>query len=252
MTHAASTSTLSAALILAMVVTPTLARADDDRGHHWNGNSNQWSNNPQQNWQQRNWRDADARRESWHHEDRRRDGGNTWSGYNNGYGRSYGTGWNNQTNAGRFFTGWGGYNSGWGSNWSGNGYGGYDSYYRRGRSNGDTVALGVGLGIIGLAVAAAASSGKSNRNRTTTADRGWYDPDDQQRNDQQTYRRNDRRYAEPAYDDTAPPAFDSSCLQTREYQTTIIVGGKRERAYGTACLQPDGTWRQGPPILEPR
>ncbi len=29
----------------------------------------------------------------------------------------------------------------------------------------------------------------------------------------------------------------------REYQTTVTVGGKTETAYGTACRQPDGSWR---------
>ena len=29
----------------------------------------------------------------------------------------------------------------------------------------------------------------------------------------------------------------------REYQTTIIVGGKKENAYGTACRKPDGAWK---------
>ena len=29
----------------------------------------------------------------------------------------------------------------------------------------------------------------------------------------------------------------------REYQQTITVGGKTERAYGRACRQPDGSWR---------
>ena len=29
----------------------------------------------------------------------------------------------------------------------------------------------------------------------------------------------------------------------REFQQSITVGGKTERAYGTACRQPDGTWR---------
>jgi hypothetical protein len=52
-----------------------------------------------------------------------------------------------------------------------------------------------------------------------------------------------------------PPAGDSysyrdnSCLQEREYQTTVIVGGKEVEAYGTACLQPDGSWRRGPAQL---
>lgn len=29
----------------------------------------------------------------------------------------------------------------------------------------------------------------------------------------------------------------------REYQTEVIVGGQNERAYGTACRQPDGSWK---------
>jgi len=29
----------------------------------------------------------------------------------------------------------------------------------------------------------------------------------------------------------------------REYQTTVTIGGKTEEAYGTACQQPDGSWK---------
>ena len=29
----------------------------------------------------------------------------------------------------------------------------------------------------------------------------------------------------------------------REYQQTVTVGGKTETAYGTACRQPDGSWK---------
>lgn len=28
----------------------------------------------------------------------------------------------------------------------------------------------------------------------------------------------------------------------REYQTSVTVGGRHERGYGTACRQPDGSW----------
>lgn len=28
----------------------------------------------------------------------------------------------------------------------------------------------------------------------------------------------------------------------REYRQTVVIGGKEEEAYGTACRQPDGTW----------
>lgn len=29
----------------------------------------------------------------------------------------------------------------------------------------------------------------------------------------------------------------------REFQSTIVIGGRKEQGYGTACRQPDGTWR---------
>lgn len=29
----------------------------------------------------------------------------------------------------------------------------------------------------------------------------------------------------------------------REYQTTVTIGGRTERMYGTACHQPDGSWK---------
>ncbi|MAW13668.1 MAG: glycine zipper 2TM domain-containing protein [SAR116 cluster bacterium] len=36
---------------------------------------------------------------------------------------------------------------------------------------------------------------------------------------------------------------DSAGNYCREYQNTIIVGGKKQSAYGTACRQPDGSWK---------
>lgn len=36
---------------------------------------------------------------------------------------------------------------------------------------------------------------------------------------------------------------DSTGHYCREYQSTVTVGGKTEQAYGTACRQPDGTWK---------
>lgn len=29
----------------------------------------------------------------------------------------------------------------------------------------------------------------------------------------------------------------------REYQTTVDIGGQKEQAFGTACRQPDGSWK---------
>lgn len=86
------------------------------------------------------------------------------------------------------------------------------------------------------------------------------------------YSRYDNSYGSPSYGYVARPAEpyryapaparsnvvnplasaqNSSCLQTREYQMTIIIGGEEKDAYGTACLQPDGSWLQGPPTVVP-
>lgn len=35
---------------------------------------------------------------------------------------------------------------------------------------------------------------------------------------------------------------DNSGQYCREYQQTVVIGGREEQAYGTACRQPDGTW----------
>ena len=29
----------------------------------------------------------------------------------------------------------------------------------------------------------------------------------------------------------------------REFQNTVVIDGKNENAYGTACRQPDGSWK---------
>ena len=36
--------------------------------------------------------------------------------------------------------------------------------------------------------------------------------------------------------------YSSAGRYCREYQQTIVVGGRNESAYGTACQQPDGSW----------
>lgn len=36
---------------------------------------------------------------------------------------------------------------------------------------------------------------------------------------------------------------DQSGNYCREYQTTVNIGGQSEQAYGTACRQPDGSWK---------
>jgi len=40
------------------------------------------------------------------------------------------------------------------------------------------------------------------------------------------------------------PAYQSNTGQyCREYQQTVQVGGQSQQAYGTACRQPDGSWK---------
>ncbi len=36
---------------------------------------------------------------------------------------------------------------------------------------------------------------------------------------------------------------DQAGAYCREYQTTVVVGGQQQQAYGTACRQPDGSWK---------
>ncbi|MCG8696401.1 MAG: hypothetical protein MI806_34710 [Minwuiales bacterium] len=50
---------------------------------------------------------------------------------------------------------------------------------------------------------------------------------------------------------TRPAPQADTCLQEREYQTTVTVGGQQVDGYGTACLQPDGSWRRGPARAAP-
>ena len=37
--------------------------------------------------------------------------------------------------------------------------------------------------------------------------------------------------------------FQSNGTYCREYQQTVTIDGKPERSYGTACRQPDGSWK---------
>ena len=37
--------------------------------------------------------------------------------------------------------------------------------------------------------------------------------------------------------------FESNGAFCREYQQTVTIGGRPEESFGTACRQPDGSWR---------
>lgn len=45
---------------------------------------------------------------------------------------------------------------------------------------------------------------------------------------------------------TVTPVRDGTAANgqyCREFQQTVVIGGKQESAYGTACRQPDGSWK---------
>lgn len=45
------------------------------------------------------------------------------------------------------------------------------------------------------------------------------------------------------YEMTPTRTFETASGPCREYTMDAIIGGKKETVYGTACRQPDGTWR---------
>lgn len=42
---------------------------------------------------------------------------------------------------------------------------------------------------------------------------------------------------------TATRTYQSGGGYCREFQNDVVIGGKSEKAYGTACRQPDGSWK---------
>ena len=42
---------------------------------------------------------------------------------------------------------------------------------------------------------------------------------------------------------TPTRTYQSQGQYCREYQTTVTIDGKQEKGYGTACRQPDGSWK---------
>ncbi len=45
------------------------------------------------------------------------------------------------------------------------------------------------------------------------------------------------------YEVTPTRTYETASGPCREYTTDVYVGGKKETAYGTACRQPDGSWK---------
>jgi hypothetical protein len=47
-------------------------------------------------------------------------------------------------------------------------------------------------------------------------------------------------YEDDSYESSPYRSNDGSYC--REFQTTVVIDGRPENAFGTACLQPDGSW----------
>jgi len=133
-------------------------------------------------------------------------------------------------------------------------------YRHHHHGGGNSLAAGVLGGIIGLAVGSAIASNQNSgpdrvvvRERVVEAPPTWRNPDVYGQD--YGYTNYGSGWYQPApVAQQQPVSFQDtgSCLQTREYQTHIVVGGKEVEAYGTACLQPDGAWKFGAPTPEPQ
>ena len=102
---------------------------------------------------------------------------------------------------------------------------GKNNHHNNNNNNNDKLWIGLlGGGILGY--------GLNAYQHSKTADQGYYP------------QANSASPPPPPtqYATTAPV---NPCLQEREYRTKIMVGGKQVEGYGTACLQPDGSWRYG-------
>ncbi len=147
--------------------------------------------------------------------ERRHNGGNRHA-YNNGHNGGYG--YNNYRNNRH--------------NYNNYGYNRHNRYNNRHRGNGGAVILGVLAG--GLLFSALNSNQRRHNDRRNQTVYVQQQPVYVQPTQQQWTA---RRPVQPQ---------NSSCLQVREYQTTITVGNQSVPAYGQSCLQPDGTWQLGP------
>jgi len=104
-----------------------------------------------------------------------------------------------------------------------------------GRGEGRTVATIVGT-LIGAAVGGAVGRSMAESDRLKAAHSletvrtgvpsTWRNPDT---GNQYTF--------------TPMRTYDAAQGPCREYVVDAIIGGKREKVYGTACRQPDGSWR---------
>jgi surface antigen len=108
-----------------------------------------------------------------------------------------------------------------------------------GKGSGQVVAIGVGAllgGIIGSEV------GKS----LDRADRAYMQRTTQESLETgQTGSQSTWRNPDSGHQGTVTPqrTYETASGPCREYQQTVTIDGRTERAYGTACRQADGSWK---------
>ena len=109
-----------------------------------------------------------------------------------------------------------------------------------GKGSGKVAAIGIGAilgGIIGSEV------GKS----LDRADRAYMQRTTQESLEYgQTGRTSTWRNPDSGHGGTVTPqrTYETAQGPCREYQQTVTIDGRTERAYGTACRQPDGSWQK--------
>jgi len=107
-----------------------------------------------------------------------------------------------------------------------------------GKGTGRTVAIAVGaLGGAALGNSMGASLDKADRQYVSQASQRTFET---MPSGQTTTWRNPDSGNHGAI--TPTRTFQKNDRYCREFTQTIVVGGKKQEGYGTACRQPDGTW----------
>jgi surface antigen len=113
-----------------------------------------------------------------------------------------------------------------------------------GHGTGKAVATGVGVvagGWIGNDLGRAADNARSGYSSAYYAPSYATEPPVYYYNTYNAYKPN--YVAPPAAAPEPPVTYTSNGAYCREVSQQVVINGRAQESYGTACLQPDGTWR---------